>query len=76
MRYRAIIALMFTAAVGTLLVMYPGNLLRGSMNHVQQFSPMWIDNHLNDPDGADIIEMRERAHSAMLRLQLRREARN
>jgi hypothetical protein len=75
MRYRAIIVLMITAAVGTLLLRFPGRLFRDSEKDVQHFSPTF-DVISDLPENAEISEMRQRAHAAMVRLQMRREARN
>jgi hypothetical protein len=76
MRYRSIIVLMFTAAVGTLLAMFPGSLFQDSASDVRLFSPMRTDGASNQPENAEIIAMRHRAQSAMTHLQLRQEARN
>jgi hypothetical protein len=75
MRYRAIIVLMVTAAVGTLLVTFPGRLFRDSGKDVQHFSPTF-DVISDLPENSEISETRQRAHAAMVRLQMRREARN
>jgi hypothetical protein len=63
MFYRAVIVFMFATAVGTLLVSRPGALFKNS-------AQMSAERNLFETDhDAQMIELRERAHAAMVRLQ-------
>lgn len=62
MLYRAIVVLMFAFAAGVLLGSYPGTLLK---------DPVLVSETDHD---AQMIELRQRAHEAMVRLQSRQQA--
>jgi hypothetical protein len=62
MLYRAIVVLMFAFAAGILLGSYPGTLLK---------DPALVSETDHD---AQMIELRQRAHEAMVRLQSRQQA--
>ena len=62
MLYRAIVVLMFAFAAGVLLGSYPGTLLK---------DPVLTSETDHD---AQMIELRQRAHEAMVRLQSRQQA--
>jgi hypothetical protein len=75
MRYRTIVVLIFSTAVATLLVTVPGSVFQGSAETVRRFSPAF-ERNFEHADDAQIIELREAARSAMVRLQSRQVARN
>ncbi len=68
MRYRIIVVLMFAAAAGALLGLFPGTLFKepGQVRAERNLSEAEHD--------AQMIELRQRAHAAMVRLQLRQQA--
>jgi hypothetical protein len=68
MHYRAIVVLMFAMAVGTLLVMFPGRVFRSPAQMLAE------RNLLESDHDAQMKELRQLAHSAMLRLQSRHQA--
>lgn len=68
MRYRIIAVVAFAAAAGALLAFFPGPLFK-------EFAQVRADRNLSETDhDAQMIELRQRAHAAMVSLQLRQQA--
>ena len=68
MRYRIIVVLVFATAAGALLALFPGPLFKNP-------AQVLAERNLSEADhDAQMIELRQRAHAAMVSLQLRQQA--
>jgi hypothetical protein len=68
MRYRIIVALGFATAAGALLALFPGPLFKDP-------AQVQAERNLSEADhDVQMIELRQRAHAAMVSLQLRQQA--
>ena len=68
MRYRIIVVLGLATAAGALLALFPGPLFKNP-------AQVRAERNLSEADhDAQMIELRQRAHAAMVSLQLRQQA--
>jgi hypothetical protein len=69
MHRRATIVLIFVAAVGLLLLRFPGPTFRGDTKGAYDFTPLSSENMPMDSDDAQILDLRRQARSALAALQ-------
>ena len=67
MRYRIIVVLVFATAAGALLALFPGLLFKSPAQVLAERNLFEADHD------AQMIELRQRAHAAMVSLQLRQQ---